>query len=79
MGQVLLIFAKKKLLSHIEWVAKILKGILSIRGGCLYPSKEICPHNSGSGELGFCSAKEQEKLEIPHLALGMMKRKNCST
>lgn len=69
---------QKKLIRHLEWVAKTLKGMLSIRSGCSCPSKEMCPNNSGGGELGFCSAEEQEKFEIPRLALGILKRKNCS-
>lgn len=77
MGQVPFMFAKKIDTPH-RMVVKTLKGILSIRSGCLCPSKEMCPNNSGGGELGFCSAEEQEKFEILRLALGILKRKNCS-
>lgn len=38
-------------------VAKILKGIFSIRNGCCVPFMEVGSINSRGGGLGLCSAE----------------------
>ena len=38
------LWLKKKLISHLEWGVKALKGIFSIKGSCLCPSKEGKSH-----------------------------------